>query len=71
MPAPTEHAPPAHAWLTSSSRLRMLREAGARVIVGKTYRGARDVRARLSFDIGVFDDPETESVEALRIAEAA
>lgn len=76
-PARTERRPTgktyAEVWreLDTTGRLRMLREAGARVVVGKTYRGARDVRGRLSFEIGVFDDPETVVVEDLRITEAA
>jgi DNA invertase Pin-like site-specific DNA recombinase len=39
---------------------KMLRDVGLRVTVGETYRGARDVRARLSVDIVTPEDVDLE-----------
>ncbi|MFF4610353.1 recombinase family protein [Streptomyces albidoflavus] len=52
-------------------RLQWLLEAGARCEVGQTYRGARDVRARLSFSLGQHDDPFAARMEEIEAEELA
>lgn len=41
----------------------LLLGVGARVTVGETYRGCRDVRSRLTFDSGTHIDPEADALE--------
>ncbi|MFJ5121545.1 recombinase family protein [Kitasatospora sp. NPDC088548] len=43
----------------------LLRQVGVRIEVGETTRGSRDVTRRLSFDIGVFTDPEAAALAAV------
>ncbi|MBT2446504.1 recombinase family protein [Streptomyces sp. ISL-43] len=56
----------AEAWMRAKARgdigecREMLRNVGVRVEVGETYRGARDVTARLSFDIVTPDHVDLE-----------
>ncbi|MGP3940520.1 recombinase family protein [Streptomyces sp. 6N106] len=49
----------------AQGRLRLLRDAGVRVAVGQTTRGARDVAQRLSWDLGAFEDPAAEALDAI------
>ncbi|MEU5361101.1 recombinase family protein [Streptomyces albidoflavus] len=58
-------------WASASSqeRLQRLLEAGARCVVGQTYRGARDVRARLSFTLGRHEDPYEARMEEIEAEE--
>lgn len=78
IPARTEEIPTgvayADAWRQAKARgdvegrRDMLRTMGVRVTVGETYRGARDVRGRLSFE-AVREDPEADALaEALHQA---
>jgi len=51
---------------TVEGRRDMLKAAGARVVVGETYRGARDPEKRLTFALGQPDDPD--DAEAAELA---
>ncbi|MEJ8650669.1 zinc ribbon domain-containing protein [Streptomyces sp. MS1.AVA.3] len=56
---------------SSQDRLQLLREAGARCVVGETYRGCRDVTKRLAFTIGAHADPYEGRMEELMEEELA
>lgn len=53
----------------AQGRLSMLRDAGVRVEVGETYRGARDVTKRLSFAMGQHEDPMQARMDELDLEE--
>lgn len=53
----------------SQGHLGMLRDAGVRVEVGETYRGARDVTKRLSFAMGQHADPVQAALDAIALEE--
>jgi DNA invertase Pin-like site-specific DNA recombinase len=60
-------------WAASDAqgRLQLLRQAGARCVVGETYRGARDVTKRLSFSLAQHQDPYEARMEEIAAEEWA